>query len=160
VIKNKKASSLPLSQWVMAVAMALVTVSVVGATLNATLVAVNQPQDVRSQAYEQEATGAGNVPIITAVKVAPVGSESAITADPTTSPGLLKAEIGSESKDMTEENMQASPRSSASAAIESLTGSNVTGVKFIYTLLGLGILIGGGAFGLIWVVQKVVGGQT
>jgi hypothetical protein len=153
MIKSKKAQALPLSRWVLAVTMALLTVSVVGVTLSATLVAINEPQDVRSQAAEFEATSAGAVPTLTSITVEP--AEQTTTSTPTPEPlitGLVADNQG--------ESDKATPTSSTSAAIQSFTGSNVTGVRFIYILLGLGILIGGGAFGLIWVVKKVLGGQS
>jgi hypothetical protein len=153
MIKSKKAQALPLSRWVLAVTMALLTVSVVGVTLSATLVAINEPQDVRSQAAEFEATSAGAVPTLTSITVEP--AEQTTTSPPTPEPlitGLVADNQG--------ESDKATPTSSTSAAIQSFTGSNVTGVRFIYILLGLGILIGGGAFGLIWVVKKVLGGQS
>lgn len=124
--------------------MALLTISVVGVTLSATLIAISQPQDTRSQASEPAITP----PTITALTVE-LASQS---ATPVVTPKPLITSISNSDKE--------EPSSSASAAIQQFTGSDVTGVRFIYTLLGLGILIGGGAFALIWVVQKVLGGQT
>lgn len=122
--------------------MALMAVTVVGIVLSSTYIALSEPQDVRSRAAEPTTP-----PVITSLSVGKANS----SATPTTE--KKQPLLGGLDKVV----KQTAEPSTASADISALSGSNITGVRFIYTLLGLGILIGGGAIGLILIVKKVLG---